>query len=314
MTAECVRIGTRGSDLALWQAAYVERELLRFHKGLRTEIVPIRTTGDVILNEPLERIGDKGLFTRAIELALLDRRVDLAVHSLKDLPTEVPAGLVLGAVTAREDARDVFIPHPRNPESTLLGQRPGARIATGSLRRRCQLLHLRPDVAVEEIRGNLATRFRKLEESAWAGMILARAGVVRLGWEARVGEVLDFSRMLPAVGQGALAVQVREGDVRLGEMVRVLHDVHTGAATAAERALLAGLEGGCQVPVGALAVVEEGPGGLRVRLEALLGSLEGDRIVRGTAEGDAGVPEEVGRDLAERLLAEGGEEILREVR
>ncbi len=312
-TTELVRIGSRGSELALWQAKWVQRALVERVAGIRVEIEIIKTKGDRILDSPLSKIGDRGLFTREIENALLDGRIDLAVHSLKDLPTELPGGLMIGAVCEREDVRDVFIPHPRNPAKKLLDQPAGSQIATGSLRRRSQLLHARPDFQVADLRGNLNTRVRKLEESGWAGMILARAGVVRLGWDGLIGETLDADIMLPAVGQGALAIETRDGDQRVISYVSRLHHEVTACSVRAERALLHRLDGGCQIPIGAYGRPEENDEELLL-LDAVVGSLDGRKVVRGSVRGASTDAETLGRDLAERLLANGGDAILQEIR
>jgi hydroxymethylbilane synthase len=315
MKSKLVRIGSRGSDLALWQARWVQGELLRLHPEYEVTIEVIKTTGDKILDAPLSKIGDKGLFTREIETALLAERIDLAVHSLKDLPTELPEGLAIGAVCRREDPRDVFIPHPSNSIRQLMAQPLGASIATGSLRRKCQIAALRPDLEIQDIRGNLGTRFRKLEASQWQGMILARAGVLRLGWEDRIGETVDAEVILPAVGQGALGIEVREGDADTTGIVAVLTDVPTLQGTAAERALLRALEGGCQVPIGAYGRVVQSPnGGDILRLDAMVGSLDGKTVVRGKIEGPSEEASALGAQLAGRLLAEGADAILRQIR
>lgn len=311
MGSSGIRIGSRGSDLALWQARWVEQELRKRNDRIDVSIHIIRTKGDRILDSPLSKIGDKGLFTREIELALTAGDIDLAVHSLKDLPTQLPKGLTIGAICEREDVRDVFIPHPSNPERTLLAQREGAKIATGSLRRKCQLLSVRPDVEIIDIRGNLNTRMKKLEESDWAGMILARAGVMRLGWSDRVGEVIDTDLMLPAVGQGALGVEIRENDARIRSVVAQLNHVPTEQVTVAERALLRRLEGGCQVPIGTFARIERDG---TLILDAIVGSLDGARIVRGEMDGRPENAEAIGEKLAEELLARGAAEILRQIR
>jgi len=314
-TNNVVKIGTRGSELALWQAQWVQRVLGERHPDLSLIIEIIKTKGDKILDSPLTKIGDKGLFTREIEQALLSCEIDLAVHSLKDLPTELPEGLTIGAVSEREDVRDVFIPHPANPRMKLLEQPPGAKIATGSLRRRCQLLNLRPDFAIIDIRGNLNTRMNKLTESDWAGMMLARAGVVRLGWEARIGETVDADVILPAVGQGALGVEIRKGDDRILRLVSSLVDKRTERATAAERALLHRLEGGCQVPIGTYArVTADEDGKPHLLLDAMVGSLDGRSVVRGKTQGDPSRAERLGVDLAETLLAAGADRILSRIR
>lgn len=315
MPAPDLVIGSRGSELALWQARWVERTLRAHHPGMQVSVTIIRTTGDRVLDAPLSLIGDKGLFTREIEQALLDGSIDLAVHSLKDLPTVLPQGLLLGAISRREDVRDVFLPHPRNPLRSLLDQHPGARIATGSLRRRSQLLALRPDVIIDDIRGNLNTRFAKLEASGWAGMLLARAGVVRLGWEDRIGETIPVHTILPAVGQGALGIELRDADERVLEAIAPLHHRDTAAATRAERAFLRTLEGGCQVPIGTHGRIVRDPGHPdRLLLDAVVGSLDGRRSVRGADSGDPADPEALGTRLARRLFDEGAGEILEEIR
>jgi hydroxymethylbilane synthase len=312
---ETLRIGSRGSELALWQARWVRDRLASMHPGLTVEIEIIKTTGDKVLDAPLSRIGDKGLFTREIEHALLNKTIDLAVHSLKDLPTELPEGLMLGAVTEREDVRDVFLPRPGNSVRCLNDLPEGSAVATGSLRRKCQLLHLRPDLSIIDVRGNLNTRYAKLEASAWEGMLLARAGVVRLGWADRIGESIDPQVILPAVGQGALGIEVRVGDSRVIERIGGLHHPRTAAATTAERALLHALEGGCQVPIGTYGRIESGEGAPpRLMLDALVGSLDGKHVVRDSVSGSPDEADALGLALAKRLLAGGAQRILDVIR
>ena len=313
MGTERIIIGSRGSDLALWQAHWVQAQLQKRFPGLDIPIEIIKTKGDKILDSPLSKIGDKGLFTREIEAALLTKQIDLAVHSLKDLPTQLPEGLMIGAICEREDVRDVFIPHPQNPVKTLVGQPQGAKIATGSLRRKCQLLSMRPDLDIIDIRGNLNTRMKKLEESNWGGMMLARAGVVRLGWKDRIGETLDAHVMLPAVGQGALGIEVRMGDARLADIVKSLHHYATAQAALAERALLRKLEGGCQVPIGTYGRVENELGQDVLKLDAIVGSLDGKNIVRGRTHGAVATAETLGTRLAETLIAGGAHRILESI-
>lgn len=314
MNATRLIIGSRGSELALWQARWVQTELHRRFPNLEITIEVIKTTGDKILDAPLSKIGDKGLFTREIESALLLNHIDLAVHSLKDLPTTLPDGLMLGAICEREDVRDVFIPHPQNPTRRLLDQPAGAVIATGSLRRKCQLLSLRPDFQIVDIRGNLNTRFKKLQESTWAGTILARAGVVRLGWTDRIGETLAAQTILPAVGQGALGIEIRNGDERTATLVKALHHNRTACATLAERALLRTLEGGCQIPIGTYGRVEMEGGTQVLKLDAIVGSLDGKMIVRGSMSGKPSESEHVGEELARVLLRSGADRILEDIR
>ena len=301
-------IGTRGSDLALWQARHVKARLERRFRSLTVALDVIKTTGDKILNQALSAIGDKGLFTKEIEQALLDRRIDIAVHSLKDLPTETPAGLRIAAVTRREDVRDVLISRQWRSIDALPE---GALIATGSLRRTSQLRHLRPDVEIVDIRGNLNTRFAKFDASKWDGMLLAHAGVKRLGWSDRIAQVIPAHLILPAVGQGALGIEIRDGDDAALRAVRSLAHPVTFAATAAERALLRELEGGCQVPIGAWARMEEG----RLVLDAMVGSIDG--TVRLDATGsvaDLAHAEQLGRRLAKKLYQHGAKEILDDIR
>lgn len=309
-----VIIGSRGSELALWQANWIQAELQKRFREISVEIQIIKTKGDKILDSPLSLIGDKGLFTKEIESALLANEIDVAVHSLKDLPTKLPEGLVLGAICKREDVRDVFIPHPDNPIRTLFAQPNNAKIATGSLRRKCQLLRHRPDFAIIDIRGNLNTRMKKLEESDWAGMILARAGVVRLGWQEKIGETIDAETILPAVGQGALGIEIREGDARVASLAQSLHHYNTAQAALAERALLRTLEGGCQVPIGTFGRVEREGGENVLKLDALVGSLDGKTIVRGKMHGNPATAELIGKRLADVLLQGGADRILEETR
>lgn len=310
MPVERIVIGTRGSDLALWQSRFVQSRLAELFPSTTVELAVIKTLGDKILDSPLSKIGDKGLFTKELEKELLDGSIDLAVHSLKDIPTVIPDGLMLGAVTEREDVRDVFIAHPDKPYRTLADVPRGGTIATGSLRRTCQLLHLRPDLHITDLRGNLNTRMKKLEESSWDGMLLAFAGLKRLGWEARMTEVLSCDTILPAVGQGALGIEIRKNDARIRTAVHGLHHPPTAQSVAGERALLRHLEGGCQVPIGTFGRLEEG----RFRLDALVGSLDGTKIVRGHITGEPGRSESLGIELARQLIERGAGEILASIR
>jgi len=303
-------IGTRGSDLAMWQSRWIAGELVRLQPSLEIETVVIKTTGDKILDAPLSKIGDKGLFTKEIEHALLDKSIDLAVHSLKDVPTVLEAGLTIGAVTEREDVRDVFISHPTKRYPSFGSVPQGGSIATGSLRRKCQLLSHRPDLSIIDIRGNLKTRRAKLEESAWDGMLLAKAGVARLGWSDIISEVLSPSFILPAVGQGALAVEIRKDDARLASIVGKLNHPSTHQATDGERALLRFLEGGCQIPIGTYGRIESG----QFIMDAMVGSLDGKRTVRGSIRGAAADSEQLGTALARELLSKGADTILEEIR
>lgn len=303
-------IGTRGSELALWQSSFVRSRLQEQFPDVAIDFRIIKTLGDKVLDSALSTIGDKGLFTKEIEHAILEGTADMAVHSLKDVPTMLPDGLTIAAVTRRADPRDVFVPHPASPFRSLQEVPPGSTVATGSLRRTCQLLQTRPDLTIADVRGNIATRLRKLDESSWRGMILARAGLERLGLQDRIGEVLPYDVMLPAVGQGALAVETRETDERVRALVAALHDEETFVAVRGERALLRRLEGGCQVPIGTHGRVEAG----RFVLDAMIGSLDGTRVVRGTLQGDPVRSAEIGEELAWMLLERGGREILEGIR
>jgi hydroxymethylbilane synthase len=290
-------IASRGSQLALWQARWVSAQLTAAGHPCRIEIV--KTTGDKITDVPLAKVGTKGLFTKEIEEALLDGRADLAVHSLKDLPTELPEGLVLAAVPEREDPRDAVVGRK------LAELPPGAKVGTSSLRRAAQLRQLRPDLQVESVRGNLDTRLRKLDEGQYDAILLAAAGLKRLGWGDRIAEILTPEQMCPAVGQGALAIETRAGF----EKVALLDHADTHTAVLAERAVLAALGGGCQVPIGAYATVSEG----RVRVLAIVAAPDGTQVIRAEAEGDAAQAAEIGAHLAADLLQHGAREILEAV-
>ena len=301
------RIASRGSELALWQTNWVRGELEKRFPEARFETLTIKTTGDKILDVPLAKIGDKGLFTKELDTSLLNGETDFAVHSLKDLPTKLPEGLGIAAITKRWDARDVLI--SRNGE--VLADLPkGARVATGSLRRRSQLLHFRPDFEILEIRGNLNTRFRKFDEADWDAMILAAAGVERLGWGERISEKISPDILLPAVGQGSLAILCREGDDATLEFLINMEDRESMLAARAERSLMRTLEGGCQVPIGAHAVVSE----KGISLAGCVCSLEGRTLVRDSVSSEThDDPGNLGSVLAGKLLENGAREILREI-
>ncbi len=294
-------IGTRGSQLALWQANWVKDRLVT--AGHEVEIRIIKTTGDKLENVPLTASGTKGLFIKEIEEALLDASVDLAVHSLKDLPTDQPAGLKIAAVPAREDARDVLI----SAAGKLLHELPpGARIGTGSLRRQSQLRALRRDLGLLPMRGNLDTRLRKLDRGDCDAVVLAAAGVHRLGLQGRITEYFSTRQICPAVGQGALAIECREGDGQTTSAVQALDDVTSHFAVRAERAMLRHLGGGCQVPIAAHAVAHDGG----LRLVGVVAALQGDTLIRAEAIGDVGDPEALGPRVADDLLRQGARAIL----
>ena len=305
--SEKIVIGTRGSELALWQANFVKASLEEFFPKHNFEIKIVHTTGDQVVDVALSKIGDKGLFTREIESELLEGAIDLAVHSLKDLQTEQPEGLNIGAVCKRELPNDVLI---SKTGSTIDDLPKGATVATGSLRRRSQLLHYRPDLKITEIRGNVPTRLRKFDESHLDGLILAHAGIRRLGLEDRVSQVIPFKVMLPAVGQGAVAVEIRSDDGRTAAVTERLNDAVTHLAITAERAFLRRLEGGCQVPIGAYAALN----GQQLTLEGRVGSLDGTVLFRESMMGTASDAESIGMNLANSLIEKGVQELLDDIR
>lgn len=309
-TLRSLRIASRGSELALWQADSVSDHLRAMHPDLRVSIEIIRTTGDRILDVPLAKIGDRGLFTKEVDEALLDGRADLAVHSLKDLPTVIPEGLHLAAIGHREDPRDVLI-GPRGHALTLNSLAPGARIGSSSLRRRSQLNHLRPDLEVVDLRGNLNTRLAKLDEGAYDAIILAAAGVLRLGWDDRISAFLSPEIWLPAVGQGALAIVARANDDEMAALLTSFHHSATAACVEAERNFLRALEGGCQVPIGALATIESDD---LLSLDGFVGSLDGTVVLREQRQASLAEAAALGTDLAETLLARGAGVILQAIR
>ena len=292
-------IASRGSQLALWQAHWVQQRLADL--GCQSRIEIIKTTGDKITEVPLAQVGTKGLFTKEIEEALLEGRADLAVHSLKDLPTELPAGLMLTATPAREDPRDAIV-------GMRLADLPrGAKIGTSSLRRAAQLRKLRPGLRIEPVRGNLDTRLRKLDQGHYDAIVLAAAGLKRLGWESRIAEVLSPDIVCPAVGQGALAIETAGSPG--SQVCAQLDHTPTRQAITAERALLGALGGGCQVPIGAYATVADG----RLRLLGVVVSPDGAHLVRDQAEGSPADAERIGRELGQALLAVGADRILESV-
>ncbi len=297
-----LRIGSRGSQLALWQANHVAA-LLR-EQGHAVEIEIIKTTGDKILDVALAKVGTKGMFTKEIEEALADKRVDLAVHSLKDVPTELAPEFELAAIMKREDPRDAFI----SVKFETLEELPqGAKVGTSSLRRQAQLKALRPDLETFPLRGNVDTRIRKLESGEYDAIILAAAGVHRLGLHKHVRSRISPDVMCPAVGQGALAIEIRHNDAQTRTLLAFLNDAETRAAIECERALLGSMGGGCQVPIGAYA---EKRGG-RLHLQAMVGRPDGSLILREQADGDDG--EKLGREVAQTLLGRGGDKILTDV-
>ncbi len=305
-------IGTRGSALALWQAEWVKASLEKLSAGVQIELNKIKTTGDKILDVPLAKVGGKGLFVKEIEEALLEGTADIAVHSMKDVPTEFPPGLHLAVICEREDPRDAFISAIKDGQfrtTSFNGLPQGARIGTSSLRRSSQLLHKRPDLKIEQLRGNLNTRLKKLDEGRFDAIILAVAGVRRLGWQDRITEILLPETSLPAIGQGAVGIECRIDDKIINSLISRLNHSETAICVRAERALLKRLEGGCQVPIAAHARLLSGT----ITIDGLVGSVTGDRIVKSSIEGDPDNAEALGVRLAENLLAMGAKEILDEV-
>ncbi|MGA2878198.1 MAG: hydroxymethylbilane synthase [Bryobacteraceae bacterium] len=291
-------IGSRGSQLALWQAHWIQARLEKL--GEQCRIAIIKTTGDKITDIALSQVGSKGLFTKEIEEALLAGAIDLAVHSLKDMPTDLPPGLTLAAIPEREDPRDALIGR------ALADLAPGARVGTGSLRRAAQLRALRPDLQIEDIRGNVDTRLRKLDEGRYDAIVLASAGLRRLGWENRITELFDPGIMCPAVGQGALAVETRDDGGPAFQITQRLEDFETRSAVNAERSVLASLGGGCQAPIGAHAFINKEV----LFVLALIVSPDGVQVVRKETQGPVAHAAALGQGLAEQLLAAGGKQIL----
>lgn len=307
MNSDTITIGTRASKLALWQAEYIAGEIEKQYPACHVELKTMTTKGDRILDAPLAKIGGKGLFTKELEQAMLAGEIDLAVHSLKDMPTEVPEGLMIGAITARLDPGDAFV-SVRYKAIEELPQ--GARVGTSSLRRRAQLLAVRPDLTILDLRGNVNTRLAKLDAGEFDAIVLAAAGLKRLGLGERIRTILPRAMILPAVGQGALAVECRADDTRIRECIDFLRDPHMTAAATAERAFLRRVEGGCQIPVGVYAEVGEGN---MLHIEAMIASVDGMRVCRSRAMGATDTAEKLGIALAEELLDVGGRDILKEI-
>ncbi len=301
-----IRIGTRGSPLAVWQAEWVRSRLHALYPQYETELVKIKTTGDKILDVPLAQVGGKGLFVKEIETALLEGRVDLAVHSMKDMPAEIPQGLCFGAMPERENPLDVLI--SRNGDS-IKDLPKGARLGSSSLRRGAQVRHVRPDITVHPLRGNLDTRIRKLETEGLDAIIVAAAGVKRLGLKAYITEYLPEAIMLPAIGQGALAIETRDDDDSTLRLIAPLDHRETRLAVKSERAFLARLEGGCQVPIAGRAKIV----GDELELIGLVAEVDGSVLLRETITGRVDHPEKLGVELANRLLKQGGRKILENV-
>ena len=300
-------IGSRGSELALWQSNFVKKELEKRNKNLSVEIKIIKTKGDKILDVALSQIGDKSLFTKELEVQLLNKKIDLAVHSLKDLPTQLPEGLKLSAVTKRHPVEDVLI--ARKKRTTIHTIRENGVVATGSLRRRSQLLHIRPDLTIHDLRGNVPSRIKKFLDSDWDGIILARAGIERLNLKKYISSYIDKKDILPAVGQGALAMEIHSENKTVDEILQSIHHEETYKAVLAERAFLRRLEGGCQVPIGAYAEIKSNG----IYLDGIIGSVDGTITFRKKVRGSIKDPGKIGRELANDLMRAGAKEILDEI-
>ncbi|EHD2270327.1 hydroxymethylbilane synthase [Vibrio cholerae] len=303
MTETPIRIATRQSPLALWQANYVKDALMAAHPGLQVELVTMVTRGDVILDTPLAKVGGKGLFVKELEIAMLEGRADLAVHSMKDVPVDFPDGLGLVTICEREDPRDAFV---SNTYAKIEDLPSGAIVGTCSLRRQCQLKAARPDLVIKELRGNVGTRLSKLDAGEYDAIILAAAGLKRLELESRIRSFMEPEQSLPAVGQGAVGIECRVNDQRVRALLAPLNHADTADRVRCERAMNLTLQGGCQVPIGSYALLE----GDHIWLRALVGEPDGSQIVRGEIRGPRTQAEQLGITLAEQLLSQGAKEIL----
>ena len=306
MLEKTLKIATRQSPLALWQANYVKNRLQQLYPDLTIELVPMVTKGDVILDSPLAKIGGKGLFVKELENALLNKEADIAVHSMKDVPMQFPEGLGLAVICQREDPRDAFVSHSYRTFAELPQ---GAVVGTSSLRRQCQLKALRPDLDIRSLRGNVGTRLSKLDNGDYDAIILASAGLIRLGLADRIASFIDVEQSLPAAGQGAVGIECRTDDAQVQALLAPLADAETTYCVLAERAMNNHLQGGCQVPIGGYAVLQQG----QLYLRALVGDIDGSRIIR--AEGKSAVEnaEVLGVQIAEQLLAQGADKILQAI-
>ncbi|HEY0939213.1 MAG TPA: hydroxymethylbilane synthase [Steroidobacter sp.] len=307
MSDHTLRIATRHSRLALWQAEHVAMLLRNKHPGLNIELVPMTTQGDRILDRPLASIGGKGLFIKELEHAMSEHRADIAVHSMKDVPTEMPPGFALAAMLPRADPRDAFVSSRFKNFSSLPH---GARVGTSSLRRQCQLKHARPDLELITLRGNVDTRLRKLDEQEYDAIILAAAGLTRLGLQSRITEYFSPEQSVPAVGQGIIGIECRSDDARSIALVRALNDAQSWQCCAAERAFAHRLEGSCQSPIAGFATLD----GDQLQLHGVIGSPDGLEMYRGSHIGNGADAEKIGVRLAEELLKDGAEQLLERLR
>lgn len=306
MFEKTLKIATRQSPLALWQANYVKDRLQQLYPDLIVELVPMVTKGDVILDSPLAKIGGKGLFVKELENALLNKEADIAVHSMKDVPMQFPEGLGLAVICKREDPRDAFV---SNSYRTFTELPQGAVVGTSSLRRQCQLKALRPDLDIRSLRGNVGTRLSKLDNGDYDAIILASAGLIRLGLADRIASFIEVEQSLPAAGQGAVGIECRTDDVQVQKLLAPLADAETTCCVLAERAMNNHLQGGCQVPIGGYAVLQQE----QLYLRALVGNVDGSQIIR--AEGKSAVKnaDVLGVQIAEQLLAQGADKILQSI-
>ncbi len=306
MTQQTVRIATRKSALALWQAEYVKAQLEHFHPGINVELVPMTTKGDIILDTPLAKVGGKGLFVKELEVAMLENRADIAVHSMKDVPVEFPEGLGLEVICPREDPRDAFV---SNTIASFADLPQGAVVGTSSLRRQCQIKALRPDLDIRDLRGNVNTRLKKLDNNEYDAIILAAAGLIRLEMPERIREYIAPEVMLPANGQGAVGIECRTEDDTIKKLLAPLGCEETRIRVIAERSMNRALEGGCQVPIGSYATIEND----EIFLRGLVGAIDGSEILTSEVRGKTQDAEQLGTDLAATLLADGADKILRQV-
>ena len=306
MLEKTLKIATRQSPLALWQANYVKDRLQQLYPDLIIELVPMVTKGDVILDSPLAKIGGKGLFVKELENALLTKEADIAVHSMKDVPMQFPEGLGLAVICQREDPRDAFVSHSYRTFAELPQ---GAVVGTSSLRRQCQLKALRPDLDIRSLRGNVGTRLSKLDNGDYDAIILASAGLIRLGLADRIASFIDVEQSLPAAGQGAVGIECRTDDMQVQALLAPLADAETTYCVRAERAMNNHLQGGCQVPIGGYAVLQQG----QLYLRALVGDIDGSRIIRAEGKSPVENAEALGVQIAEQLLAQGADKILQAI-
>jgi len=308
MTNTTVRIATRKSALALWQAEYVKAQLEHFHSGINVVLVPMTTKGDIILDTPLAKVGGKGLFVKELEVAMLEDRADIAVHSMKDVPVDFPEGLGLEVICPREDPRDAFV---SNTFKTLSELPQGAIVGTSSLRRQCQLKASRPDLDIRDLRGNVNTRLRKLDEGQYDAIILAAAGLIRLEMSERIAQFIEPEEMLPANGQGAVGIECRTDDETIKALLAPLECGTTRIRVLTERAMNKALEGGCQVPIASYGVISED--GKEIHLRGLVGAVDGSEMIESEITGPVEQGEALGDKLAQELLSRGADKILKEV-